>query len=305
MSASAAAQAAFGSVAGQASSWIRQGLESFVAAQKILLDLTAQQNALAIGIMRERLRMPRLHVGSTVVGVANQAVSGVTGAGKILLDLAAGETALLADGLKDVLRLGPAAGAVTDVVRYRAETLIEMQRKLLDAVSEQMSTIAAAYDEGSGMNPADRAGELARRAIEVFVQTEKRFLTLVAEEVNEAANGKEPRKAVRDRSKLLASLAKEGVEKYIAAQKELLDLAIRQFEAGQKAMREREEEPEEDEEARTTFAEWTQKSVKNLIAAEKMLLELAIKPVKAAGSGAAEPVKPHARKRKKAASARA
>jgi hypothetical protein len=35
--------------------WVRQGMETFVASQKILLDLAAQQNSLAIGFVRERL----------------------------------------------------------------------------------------------------------------------------------------------------------------------------------------------------------------------------------------------------------
>ena len=41
------------SPANQLAGWARQGIDSFVAGQKILLDLTAQQNALVIGMLRE------------------------------------------------------------------------------------------------------------------------------------------------------------------------------------------------------------------------------------------------------------
>ena len=46
------------SPANQLVGWARQGIDSFVAAQKILLDLTAQQNALVIGMLRENLSKP-------------------------------------------------------------------------------------------------------------------------------------------------------------------------------------------------------------------------------------------------------
>jgi len=117
-------------------SWARQGIESFMAAQKILLDLTAQQNALVIGMVREQMSKPRFRPGPAISKVAEKGVENITGAGKILLDLAAGETALMVDGLNYVLPLPRVAKTVAKVVRHRVVTLIDMQKQLLDAAAE-------------------------------------------------------------------------------------------------------------------------------------------------------------------------
>lgn len=268
---------------GRLASWVRQGVESFAAAQRILLDLTAQQNALAIGVLRERFNLPRIRPVASLIDMANQAITGLAGAGDILLDLAAGETAVAADGVKEALRLGTVGGTVADVVRHRTVTLIEMQRRLLDGVAAQMKEVAAAYEEGKGLTGGASIGELARRAMEGFVETEKKFLDLVSEEVNAATEpGRPAKKPSRDRSKVLTQLARDGVEKYIDAQKELLEFAIQQFGAtnGKSAGERAEAARAAKEEVRTSFAELTRKSVKNFVNAEKSLLEVAVKPAK-------------------------
>lgn len=277
MAASAPVLGDINSAPSRLSKWIRQGVESFVAAQKILLDLTAQQNALAMGVIRERLTIPKVSPGAMLVGMANQGVTGVTEAGNILLDFAAGETGLLTDAVKTAFRLGPWTGAVADIARHRVETFIEMHRRLLTAVSEQMTAITESYDEGKGLMGGASAGELARHAVEAFMQTEEKFLDLVVEEVGAAAEGGHERKPARDRSKMLMKLAHEAADKYIDAQKRMLDLVIHQFDAERKAAGKLTEDMA-DGEPQTPLAEVTEKGVKNFVEAEKSFLHLMKRP---------------------------
>ena len=132
--------------------WARQGVQSFVAAQKILLDLAAQENALLIGMVRERLNKPDFRPGASMAGIAESGVKNVAAAGKILLDLAAGETALAVDGIKEGFRLPQAAGVMADVVRHRVDTFVELQKHLLDATAEQAHLMAESYRDGEA-NP--------------------------------------------------------------------------------------------------------------------------------------------------------
>lgn len=256
--------------------WARQGIESFVAAQNILLDLTAQQNALAIGVIRERLGTRRLHPGAVITKMADRGVSTATTAGKILLDLAAGENALAVEGLKEGLRLSARAGAMADLLRDRVDTLVEMQKHVLETAAEQTHRVVEAYQEGKGLDAAGGVVEAVRQSLQAMVKTEKKFLDMAVEQVTIATEaGKEPRKPARDRTKVLAHLAREGVDKFVEAQKKLLDLAITQIETNGKAMM-----PEGEEEPRTSFAEITQRSVRNIVAAQKSLMDLAIAPLK-------------------------
>jgi hypothetical protein len=257
--------------------WARQGIESFVAAQKILLDLTAQENALLIGMIRERLSEPGIRPGLALAKMADKGVENFTAAGKILLDFAAGEANLMVDGVKKGLRLPAPVAGMAEVVRHRVETLIGLQKRLLEAAAEQTHAVAESYREGKGVRAVEGLVELTRRGVEDFVDTEKRFLDLASGEVSTVLRGgKEVREPAGDRSKLLSKLAREGVDKYVEAQKRLLELAIEQFEAKGEVP----ERPEPRKKPHTSFAELTEKSVHNLVRAQKSLMDLAIKPIR-------------------------
>lgn len=289
MNAIAAAQSRIAATPGWLAGWGRQAFQTFVAAQNILLDLTAQQNALAIGVVRERANMPHWGPRGVFADLADKSVTTITGAGKIWLDLAAGESALLAEGVKDGLRLRPAAGAMTDLARCRVETLIEMYKRVLEVTSEQSHASVESFREGGGLHVAEGVKQVARKGLEAFVDTEKKFLDMAAEQVTVATEGKETRKVPKARAKVLTQLARQGVGKFIDAQKSLLDLAIDQFEPNGKADEEEEAEP------KTSFATVTQKSVQNFVTAQKSLLDLAVKPRRAAAAqhreAAARPAK--------------
>jgi len=262
--------------------WARQGVESFVAAQKILLDLAAQENALLIGMVREQFGKTGFRPGKSVAGIAEKGVKNLTSAGKILLDLAASETALAVDGVKEGLRLPLAAGAIAELVRHRVDTFVEMQKHLLDATAEHAHAVAESYREGEGVMAAAHVTELARRGIEGFVESEKKFLDLAAQEVSNATKGeKRPAKPPRARMEVLTEVAKEGAEKYIETQKKLLDLAIEELESMAKAGGEHKEAARK--EAQPSWGELTEKSLKNFVTAEKSLLDLAMRPMKKVG----------------------
>ena len=263
--------------------WARQGVQSFVAAQKILLDLAAQENALLIGMVREGFSKPGARLGASVAGIAEKGVKNMTTVGKLLLDLAADETTLAVDGIKDGLRLPAAAGAVAEVARHRMGTIIEMQKNLLDATANQAHAVAESYREEGKLRSAAHVAELARRGIKGFVDSEKKFLDLAMHEVTAATKGdKRTHKPPRDRMEVLTKVAREGAEKYIETQKKLMELAIEQFEETAKEGRERFKEAAS-KEWRPSFGALTEKSMKNFVNAEKSLLELAVKPLKGPG----------------------
>jgi len=268
---------------GRLAVWVRQGVESFVAAQRILLDLTAQQNALALGMLRERVVLPSVQPVASLIRIASQGLEGLAGAGNILLDLAAGETTLAFEGAKEIMQLGPGGGALADVIRDRTVTLIEMQRRLLEGVAEQMRMVSESYSDGKGLTGGASIGELTRRAMEGFVATEKKFLNMVAEQITAAVEGTNvTRRTARSRSKVLTQLAREAVEKYIDAQRKLLELAIQQLDIEARTGKERAEAARTAAELRSSFAELTGKTVKNFVNAEKSLLDVAMRPIRQA-----------------------
>jgi hypothetical protein len=260
--------------------WARQGIDSFMAAQKILLDLMGQQNALVIGMVRERLSKAGVPAGDAIAKNADHAVRSLTDAGKILLDLAASETELVVEGVKEAVPLPATASALANLLRHRVMTLINLQTRLLESAAEQTHEAIASYREGKGlMATGASAAELARRGIESFVETEKKFLDLAADEVSMATHGEkngDGHKPARARYKVLAELARESGEKYIQAQKKLLDLAVEQMESAGKSNGKHGESARD--EARTSWRDLSEKNVRNFVTAQKSLIELVTKP---------------------------
>lgn len=260
--------------------WARQGFDTFMAAQKIMLDLVGQQNLLVVGMVRERMGKPGFRPGHTIAENADNAVQAFADAGKILLDMAAGQTELLVDGVKEGVPLPAAACAVANLLRDRVMTILDLETRLLQTAAEQTHEAATSYRQGKGwMATGASAVEFARRGIEHFVHTEKEFLDLAAHEIHSAAEGNGHNgKSASDRYKVLVRTLRASGEKYIDAQKRLLNMAVEQMENARPSKAKNEAR----DESRTSWRDVGEKSIRNVAAAQKSLTDLVVKPAKAA-----------------------
>jgi len=253
--------------------WGRQAMESFVATQKILLDLAAQQNSLALGFVRERVNLSPLRPITGMLELAGQGMAHFIAAQKILLDLAADENALLMQGVKDGLGLSGAPAAITDAVRDGVKQLVTMQKKYLTMVDEQSKAALEALKEGKPFEGKSLA-EFTREGVENFVHTQKKFLDLVVEVTQPKTNGKLRKIKASERRKI-TELAKEGMDRFVDSQKDLLDLAARQIEGVVKTTS---EIVRPSPEPSTTLGEFARRGIENFINAQKALLDVALKP---------------------------
>jgi hypothetical protein len=249
-------------------------MESFVATQKILLDLTAQQNSLALGFVRERVNFSPLRPLTAMVDLAGQGIANFVAAQKILLDLAAEENSLMCQGVKDGMGLTGTPAAITDAVGEAVTTFVGMQKKYLQMVEEQSHAVVAAIKDGTPYE-GKNLGEVAREGLANFVHTQKRFLDLLTDVTRVDADGK-GHKGIKaaDRRKLVA-LAKDGMDKLVDSQKKLLEVATRQIDGGVGTFKEM---VRSSPEPSTTLGESMRRGVENLIQAQKSLLDVAMKP---------------------------
>jgi hypothetical protein len=281
MAASAPVAVRASSPAGLLATWARQGIESFIAAQKILLDLTAQQYALGMGMIRERARFPSLLPGaSSILELAGQGVTSFVGVQKILLELTVGESKIAIEALKKGLRLPPAASAMADLVESGVSTFIDMQQRLLETTVTETQAAIEAYRAGRPMMTGEHAAQLARRGVLSFVEAHKKFLDAVSEQVEKATQGNgdaKPAVSSTERSKELTALARDAADKFVDAQRKLLHLAVDQLEPKTPKPRGRGRPAPQ-----TSMAALTQKTIRNFTEAQKSLLDLAVKPIRRA-----------------------
>lgn len=256
------------SIPGLFGEWIRQGAEGFIATQKILLDLVAQQNALALTMVRERLGAFTPTPSGKLVELAGRGFENFMEAQRVLLEFAAQQNQIIAHALRPGIP-GETLKNVADVARFGIDNFIGAQKRFIDLAEEQTRGAIADYKEGKKMD-GGRLGGLARDAMKNFIDSQKKFLDIVEERM---LSKHEPAK---DEQADLFGAAKQGVDSFVEAQKRLLDLASNQVDVNVTFVKELfagGEKPKT-----TSISDILRKSTDSFVAAQKALVELASKP---------------------------
>ena len=213
------------------SGWVQQGIENFLATQRILVDLAVRQNTGVVNFVRERVADPEYCPVATVSEAVGEGVSNFIEGQKLLLSLAKQEYEIVAHGVKERVGGFTPAVAVTDLVQRSLDAFVEMHQDFLKNASKQTHAWLAAVKTGKTYDPEGLV-ELARDSFDTFVRTQKKFLDLVQEEANKATAGNGARKVKKTE---LTELAQQAADSFIEAQKKLMDLAGRQVNVGLKA----------------------------------------------------------------------
>jgi len=277
------------------SGWAQQGVQSFFATQRVLLDLAMRQNANVMHALRQQLTDP--HHSPTVLlsEVAGEGMTNFIEGQKVLLDLGKQQNEILMAGVKERIGDWPAAHAMTDLLRRSVETFIHMQEEFLKIAGKQTDHWVEAAKAGKPYE-TDHVVGLAREGMENFVKAQKQFLDVIAEETAKATGGKKVNGAVKKIKKTeLSDLARQATESFIDAQKKLVDVAGKQMNANVKTAG-------KSLELLRPFpflplAELTREGVKSYVDAQKALMDVMVKPP--AGPKPVGKAEHHARKGKK------
>jgi hypothetical protein len=202
--------------------WVQQGVESFFATQRILMDVAMRQNATAMKALREGLADPEHSPMAILTELAVEGTSSFIEAQRILLNLAQKETDIVMDGVKERVTVLPPAVAMTELLRRSVDSFVEMQQEFLTIASKQSQKLIQ-----KGERPC--MVEAAREAMDVFVKTQKNFLDMVAEEAQNMTEGKIAPAARKAKKTELVKVAHDAANAYIDAQKKLLDVAGHQM----------------------------------------------------------------------------
>lgn len=258
------------------SGWMQQGVESFFATQRILLDLAMRQNVSVMHVLRERLADPHNSPTTIITEMAGEGMANFIEAQKVLLTLAQEQNDLMMNGVKERIGALPAAGAMTDMVRRSVDTFLEMQHDFLKIANKQAHTWLESAKAGKPYK-GEAMVDLAREAMENFVRAQKKFLDVIADETAKATSGKPMTSAAKKLKKTeLTALARKATESFIEAQKKLFDLAGQQMNANVKVA------------GRTMelmtplplvpLAELTREGVKSYVDAQRALVDVIVHP---------------------------
>lgn len=256
------------------SGWAQQGVQSYFATQRVLLDLVMRQNASVMHILRDRLSDPQHSPATLMTELAKEGMSNLMEAQQVLLDLTQQQNEIVMGGVKERVGGSSAALAMTDLVRRSIDTAVEMQQKFLKIADKQTKTWIETANTGKGFKPEPLI-ELAREAMDNFVHAEKQFLDLVADEAAKASKGHHGN-GTKTKKTELTELARQATNSFIDAQNKLVDVAGQQFNANLKTA------------GKTfdvmgplpivPFSDLTREGVRSFVEAQKALMDVMTKP---------------------------
>jgi hypothetical protein len=210
------------------SGWAQQGLESFFATQRILVDLAMRQNTSAMKTFRKGLSQSEAEDGPVKIltEIAVEGTANYIEAQRILLDLAQQENEIVLNGVKERVSEYSTAVALTNVIRRSIDTFVEMQQNFLGIASKRTQGWLQSTEDGKD-NPGNGLVGLASEAMDEFVASQKKFLDVISEETS-GDEGKKEHTGKKLTKTELAKLGREAADSFIDAQKKLLDLAGQQ-----------------------------------------------------------------------------
>jgi hypothetical protein len=257
------------------SGWAQQGVQSFFATQRILMDLAMRQNANIMHALRQHLTDQQHSPTAILSEVAGEGMTNFIEGQKVLLDLGKQQNEILMNGLKERIGDWPAAHGMTDLLRRSVETFIHMQKEFLKAAEKQTHTWVEAAKAGKPFE-SEHLVHLAREGMENFVKAQKQFLDIIAEETIKVTGGKRNGAVKKIKKTELAELARQATESLIDAQKKLVEVAGKQMNATVKtagsALELLRPFPF------VPFAELTREGVKSYVDAQKALMDAVVKP---------------------------
>lgn len=271
--------------------WAQQGVQTFFATQRILLDLAMRQNAAIMHTVRQQLTDPHHSPASLLSEAAGEGITHFIEGQKVLLDLGKKQNEILMGGVKERIGDWPAAHAMADLLRRSVDTFIHMQEEFLKITDKQTHTWVEAA-KGGKQYRGDELMELARDSMENFIKAQKQFMDIVAEETAKATGAKPTNGARKLKKTEFADLARQATESFIEAQKRFVDLTGKQMNANVKtagkAMESMKPFPF------LPLAELTREGVKSYVEAQKALMDAMVRPM----IEHKQPVKPvrHAKK---------
>jgi len=257
------------------SSWAQQGVQTFFATQRILLDLAMRQNANVMHVLRQQLSDPNHSPAVILSEVAGDGLNHFFEGQKVLLDLGKHENEILMNSVKEHVGDCPRRHAAVDLLRRSIDTFIHMQQEFLKIADRQTHAWVDAAKTGKPYQP-EHMVDLAREGMENFVKAQKQLLDVIADETAKATGAKHTESVRKMKKTELSEVARKATESFIDAQKKLVDVAGLQMNANAKT-------------AAKTFellrpfpflplAELTREGVKSYVEAQKALMDVIVKP---------------------------
>jgi len=210
------------------SGWAQQGVQAVFATHRILLDLAMRQNAAVMNAIKEQLSNP-CHSPATILGeAAEEGFANFVEGQKVLLELAKEQNEILLTGVKQRVGECPRRQAMVDLLRRSVATFLQLQENYLQTAHKETRAWMEEAKAGKPYQP-EHIFNLVQKATDAFINAQKEYLKVVVQETATITTGKANGAEKKVRKTELPVLAKESMESFIEAQKQLVEIAGQQL----------------------------------------------------------------------------
>ena len=212
---------------------VRQGVDGFVQYQKSLLDIAAQQNAMWMDAVQANVPGA---MTPAMADLARRGAQAFVESQKMLLDLALQQNQMALNVIQGSVA-APASPLFNQLAAMLSEgslAFVEAQKHVLEFAAQQAETMLKADRESgrAATNPLAQMAELSRQGVQALVDSNKKFLDMIAQATASAADRFKPQpEAVPpgERAADLAGMARQSLCSYLELQRQLIDAATRQM----------------------------------------------------------------------------
>lgn len=203
-----------------------EGTSSLVEAQRALLDLVQQENAIVLNGVKER-------IGNFLPGVAmtdlvRRSVDTLIGLQQELLTTTSKQAMAWVESTKAGKR--DHTERLVEFARDGVETFARAQKKFLEVIAQEAAN-ATSGKHGHEVRPAKKTelAQLAREAGDAFVEAQKRLLDVIGQQMNVNLDLTTRSMEMISSSQLLpvANITGEEVKKFFEMQKSLISSVVK------------------------------------------------------------------------------
>jgi hypothetical protein len=257
--------------------WTQQGIDSFLATQRILADFATRRSTGMLESLREGASDSKNSPIAILTELAVEGTANLTEAQRVLLNLVEQENGIVMGGV--IERVGGSAAAVTLAKRLRRgiDTLVEMQQEFLTIAGKHAQE---RLKKGTAIDGACLV-DAARESMDNLVKAQKKLMDIVVQEEPKSKG----RESDEGKKTEVFELVREAAASFIDAQKSLLDLAGQEVNVNLQAVTRAAEMAKVLQV--NPFPAISGDGLKDFVAAEKEVFDSFLKP-KGAGKGQAK-----------------
>jgi len=272
--------------------WTQQGIDSFLATQRILADFATRRSTGVLDSLREGATDSKNSPVAVLTELAAEGAANFTEAQRVLLTLVEQENGIVMNGVTERISGNAAAVSIANRMRRGIDTLVEMQQEFLTIANKHAQE---GLKRGKAGNPFTSAClvDAARDSMNNLVHAQKKLMDIVVQEGPKSSGKADDKKKTE-----VYEIAREAAASFIDAQKSLLDLAGQEVNVNLQAI------TKAADMAKTLrvspFPAFSGEGLKDLVGAEKEVLDSFLKPkgeAKHAGKAKGGAKRPNGRRR--------